>query len=92
MGEILLNIELDYEPSQKEMFVIVKSADDLASKLEANGILIESVEICLNTPKHYHVIKSEQSASFEDDDDHCFEEDCEELIDATTCWEEDDDL
>lgn len=97
MRNIELSFDLGYEPNQYEFYKIKKFVGVFVSNLEANGIMIDSVDIGVESQRHYAVLKSEQSghqnySSFEDDDDHFFEEDCEELIDATTCWEEDDDL
>lgn len=95
MSDVYLNVNLDYEPNQNDMFIIVKNADDLFSNLEANGIMIDGAEISVNSPKQYTVLEREQDNSLweEDDEDFIapetrFDEDGEEFILTGSCLDD----
>ena len=93
MSEINYNINLDYDPENEELAVILNNADNFCNALELADIYFDSIKICIDSPKHYRICKREAPLKItvpiqEDDRD---EDDEEEFFDADTCWEEEDD-
>lgn len=84
MSEINYNINLDYDPENEELAVILNNADNFCNALELADIYFDSIKICIDSPKHYRICKREAPLKItvpiqEDDWD---EDDEEEFFDA----------
>ena len=59
MSEINYNINLDYDPENEELAVILNNADNFCNALELADIYFDSIKICIDSPKHYRICKRE---------------------------------
>lgn len=93
MSNLICHINLDYDPENEELAVILNNADNFCNALELADIDFDSIKICIDSPKHYQICEREapikitvpiQEEEWDEDEE-------EEFFAADTCWEEEDD-
>ena len=92
MSNFICHINLDYDPENEELAVILNNADNFCNALELADIDFDSIKICIDSPKHYRICEREAPLKItvpiqEEDWD---EDDEEEFFDSETYWEDDD--
>ena len=93
MNNLICNINLDYDPENEELAVILNNADNFCNALELADIDFDSIKICIDSPRYYRICKREAPLKItvpiqEEDWD---EDDEEEFFDTDTYWKENDD-
>lgn len=82
MNHLMCYINLDYDPENEELAVILNNANDFCEKFDLNDIYCNSIKIFINSPEHYYVF--EKGIPFakvipdteEDDDEFDIDSDC----------------
>ena len=57
MSEINYNINLDYDPENEELAVILNNADNFCNALELADIYFDSIKICIESVKEKHLLR-----------------------------------